>query len=156
MEKLIQYQIMCEVEKQEQQQQHLQQQLRIRTAQCCCGQFKLTIQGDPLRISMCHCFSCQRRTGSVFGVQARFTPDQIVSIEGDYKVYNRQAEGVVTSKFCANCGSTVTYSISTMPDIVAVAVGCLEDPNIGRPVYSVYETRKHSWVEIPKDIEHYD
>ena len=129
---------------------------KIRVASCCCGQFKLTCKGDPVRISMCHCFACQQRTGSVFGVQARFKPDQILNIEGEFKVYNRLAEGVVSFKFCPDCGSTVTYTISSMPDLVAVTVGSIQDPNIGSPVYSVYEARKHPWVQVPKDIEHYD
>ena len=131
-------------------------EVRIRIASCCCGQFKVTCRGDPIRISMCHCFACQKRTGSVFGVQARFAADQILSMEGEYKEYNRQAEGVVTFRFCTTCGSTVAYTISSMPDIVAIPVGGFEDPDIGAPVYSVYEARKHSWVDVPQDIEHYD
>src|SRR5271165_6507415 len=41
-------------------------------AACSCGQLRLICQGDPVRVSMCHCFECQRRTGSTFGVQAWF------------------------------------------------------------------------------------
>ena len=43
-----------------------------------------------------------------------------------------------------------------MPDIVAIPIGDFEDPDIGAPVYSVCEARKHSWNEVPQDIEHYD
>jgi hypothetical protein len=35
-----------------------------RDAACSCGQLRLTADGDPVRISMCHCLACQRRTGS--------------------------------------------------------------------------------------------
>lgn len=31
-----------------------------------------------MRISICHCHACQKRTGSAFGVQARFPKDQVV------------------------------------------------------------------------------
>lgn len=40
---------------------------KMRKASCVCGQFSLMIRGDPVRISMCHCYACQQRTGSVFG-----------------------------------------------------------------------------------------
>ena len=43
-----------------------------RHAACSCGQLRLTVEGEPVRVSICHCLACQRRTGSVFGVQARF------------------------------------------------------------------------------------
>jgi hypothetical protein len=53
----------------------------MRIATCSCEQLKVTCTGEPVRISMCHCLACQRRTGSVFGVQARFPSDN-VQIEG--------------------------------------------------------------------------
>ncbi|MBW4052472.1 MAG: hypothetical protein HIU85_13605 [Proteobacteria bacterium] len=43
-----------------------------RIAKCSCGQLTATVEGDPIRISVCHCLACHRRTGSVFGAQARF------------------------------------------------------------------------------------
>ena len=43
-----------------------------REAQCSCGQVKLVVDGEPVRIAVCHCYSCQLRTGSTLGVQARF------------------------------------------------------------------------------------
>ncbi len=43
-----------------------------REAQCSCGQVKLVVDGEPVRIAVCHCYSCQLRTGSALGVQARF------------------------------------------------------------------------------------
>ena len=43
-----------------------------RSAACSCGQLHLTIEGEPSRISMCHCLECQRRIGAVISNQARF------------------------------------------------------------------------------------
>ncbi len=40
-------------------------------ASCCCGALRALPSTPPVRVSMCHCTACQRRTGSVFGVQAR-------------------------------------------------------------------------------------
>jgi hypothetical protein len=37
--------------------------MTMRRAACSCGQLHLTIEGQPSRISMCHCLECQRRTG---------------------------------------------------------------------------------------------
>jgi hypothetical protein len=46
-------------------------------AACSCGQLRLICQDDPVRVSMCHCLECQRRTGSTFGVQAWFMREQV-------------------------------------------------------------------------------
>lgn len=32
-----------------------------RRAACCCGQLSVTCEGEPLRISMCHCLACPPR-----------------------------------------------------------------------------------------------
>jgi hypothetical protein len=39
----------------------------------------LTIEGEPSRISMCHCLECQRRTGAVISNQARFRREKPAS-----------------------------------------------------------------------------
>ena len=48
-----------------------------RRAACNCGQLSLTAEGDPVRISMCHCVECQRRTGAVLSNQARYPRERI-------------------------------------------------------------------------------
>jgi hypothetical protein len=44
--------------------------MTIRHCACSCGQLHLAIEGEPVRISMCHCLECPRRTGAVISNQA--------------------------------------------------------------------------------------
>jgi len=50
----------------------------------------------------------------------------------------------------------VFYRLVDEPGVIAVAVGAFADPRFPPPGRSVYEERKHSWVNLPADIEHYD
>ncbi len=78
-------------------------------ASCSCGQLQATAVGEPVRVSMCHCLACQRRTGSTYGVQARF-PHAQVEIRGKAREYVRRADGDGAERrffFCPACGSTV-------------------------------------------------
>jgi hypothetical protein len=131
--------------------------MTTRRAACSCGQLILTAEGEPIRISMCHCLACQRRTGSIFGAQARFTRDK-VSIEGRATQYVRTADSgnQITFHFCPDCGSTVYYRLDQLPDVIAVPVGAFADPTFPAPRVSVYESRRHAWAGIPADAEHYD
>jgi hypothetical protein len=43
-----------------------------------------------------------------------------------------------------------------MPDLVAVPVGAFADPSFPAPRISVYESRRHPWVQLPDGIEHHD
>ena len=125
-------------------------------ATCTCGQLSLSCEGEPIRVSMCHCLACQQRTGSVFGVQARFDRKQ-VGIEGRTTQYVRVGDAGtrITFHFCPVCGSTVYWEFAGRPEMVAIAVGAFADPKFAAPTFSVYEARQHSWVSLANlEMEH--
>jgi len=126
-----------------------------RIATCSCGQLRVTCEGEPVRVSMCHCLDCQKRTGSTFGAQARW-PAEKVRIEGNATSWVRTADSgnKLTYHFCPQCGSTVYYRLNDIPDVVAVAVGAFADPSFPPPKFSVYESRMHVWTGVPEDVEH--
>ncbi len=127
-----------------------------RIAECRCGQLRASCEGDPVRISVCHCLECQKRSGSVFAAQARW-PDASVVLTGDYRTWTRFADSghVATYRFCPDCGSTLAYIIEGWPGVIAIPVGAFADPNFPPPRFSVYEHRKHGWVEIGgDDVKH--
>ncbi len=126
-----------------------------RTASCSCGQLTATTSVEPVRVSVCHCHACQRRTGSVFGAQARF-PVDAVTIEGEARQYVRTGDegNRIVFGFCPKCGATVYYTIEGYDEHIAIPVGAFADSSFPAPVFSVYEDRKHSWVSLPDGIEH--
>jgi hypothetical protein len=117
----------------------------------------VTTEGEPLRISVCHCLACQRRTGSPFGAQARF-PRERATIEGRSAPYLRTADSgnQIRFHFCPECGATVYYHSEPASDVIVVPVGAFADPLFPGPSVSVYESRKHSWVSLPEGVEHID
>ncbi len=129
--------------------------MTARTASCSCGQLTVTATGEPVRVSVCHCLACQRRTGSVFGAQARFGRDA-VTIAGTSTTYVRTGDegSRVTFHFCPVCGSTVHYAMEGMAEFVAIPVGAFAEPGFPAPTVSVYEDRRHAWVGLPQDIQH--
>lgn len=131
--------------------------MTTRQATCSCGKLSLIAQGEPLRVSVCHCTACQRRTGSVFGMQARFSSNN-VNIDGPSKKYVRTADSGnrITFHFCPDCGSTMYYRLGDALDMIAIPVGAFADPGFPPPQFSVYETRQHTWVVLPDNMEHFD
>ncbi|WP_046157634.1 GFA family protein [Chromobacterium vaccinii] len=127
-----------------------------RLAACSCGQLTAQVSGDPVRVSICHCLACQRRTGSVFGQQARFYRKD-VAIAGDSTVYVRVGDegSRVKFHFCPTCGATVYYEPEGLEEFVAIPVGAFADPSFPAPSVSVYEERKHGWVAVPEGAEHF-
>jgi len=129
--------------------------MSLRLASCSCGKLSAEVRGDPIRVSVCHCLACQRRTGSVFGAQARFAAENVTTSGEGTEFVRVGDEGTkVTFTFCSACGSTVYYRMEGVADMIAIPVGAFADPSFPRPVFSVYEERMHSWVTMPNDIDH--
>ena len=128
-----------------------------RTASCRCGQLRATVTGDPVRVSVCHCLNCKKRSGSAFAVQARW-PSDMVTIEGRSSTFTKTADSGnhATFHFCPECGSDVHYSNEgVFDDLIAIPLGAFDDPFFLEPGFSVWEKRRHEWVEIVGDhVEH--
>ena len=91
-------------------------------------------------------------------MQARFRRDQ-VAIEGRATEFTRIADSGngITFRFCPECGSTVYWTGTALPDdVIAVAAGAFADQDFPAPRISVYERRRHPWVNAPDGIEHVD
>ncbi len=127
-----------------------------RTAACSCGQLSVVVQGEPTRVSICHCLACQRRTGSLFGAQARFSLEGAI-ISGESKTWTRIGDegSKVHFRFCPTCGATVYYMVEGYDEgRIAIPVGAFADPHFPQPTFSVYEDRMHSWVHLPEGMQH--
>lgn len=127
-----------------------------RTASCCCGQLRIEVQGEPQGVGLCHCLACQQRTGSVFASLAGFL--------APYKVSGKATEFVRTGdqgarfrfRFCPVCGSNVFHTEEGHEhQRVSVAVGAFADPGFPQPNDSVYDCRRHPWVQLPAGTRTY-
>ena len=130
-----------------------------REARCHCGQLRLEVTGDPFVVSICHCRACQRRTGSAFGMQAAFRPDQ-VEVTGRFSDYSRSSDEADRKEhafhFCPDCGSQVFYTEPSEPDLIVVSVGSFADPSFPPPTESGYDVLRHAWLELPDSIQRDD
>ena len=146
--------------------------MATRKASCNCGQLSVTYEGpDPARISLCQCYECQKRTGSVLAVQARL-PIEHVTIEGQSRTWTFPSDsgktvtfrscdsGGAAYHFCPECGSTVYWDISVAPDVIGVAVGGFIDPTFPPPMISGFEEYRFPWAlnvaALPMPGGHHD
>lgn len=127
-----------------------------RSAECACGLVKIVTSADPERVGLCHCFDCQKRTGSIFGVQARFA-NGVVTIIGETKKFTRIGDDgqKIDFNFCTNCGSTTHYSLSGSSS-TGIPVGLFTNPDFPIPSFEIYTNRRHPWVTISDSIANVD
>lgn len=129
---------------------------QVRQASCRCGQLTVRCEGEPVRVSVCHCLACQQRSGSAFATQARF-PAERVQTSGTFKAWIRIADSgrEIVYNFCPECGSTLFYQGGNFEGLIAVPVGNFADPSFPAPGFSVWEKRKHGWAAVLGDeVQH--
>ncbi|MBR0551399.1 GFA family protein [Stakelama marina] len=119
----------------------------------------MTCEGEPIRVSVCHCGACKRRTGGAFAAQARFERGA-VTVSGETRTFERAAQSGnwIRDYFCPECGGTAFYVTQQEPEVCAFPIGVFDAPEkLPTPLYSVYEERKLDWVAVVGEgIEHFD
>lgn len=123
------------------------------TAICACGQLSITVNATPTLHGVCHCTNCKRRTGSAFGISAYFERSAVVNQHGksavyafDHTVLNHKQE----RHFCTECGTTLFWFVSSMPEKIGIAGGCFAPATVGEPDASYRDNKREPWVCLPE------
>lgn len=99
---------------------------------CMCGNVRFETSGAPLRMTVCHCKWCQRRTGTAFGAEVVFRTEDIEMI-GQTPAHHRhlsdQSGRWLEVYFCSNCGTNVGFTLELVPGVRTVPAGTYDNPD---------------------------
>ena len=120
---------------------------------CHCGAIRYRATAEPAGAAHCHCRDCQKTVGSAFTTFV-FIPRDGIAITGQAKSYTVTSEsgGKVTRSFCGECGSPVFSEVTSMPEMVFVKAGSLDDPSWVQPGMQFWTDRQQAWGKIPTEI----
>ncbi|MEA3011908.1 MAG: hypothetical protein QOD42_453 [Sphingomonadales bacterium] len=130
--------------------------MTVREARCACGALSARAEGDPVRLSICHCLDCKRRSGSAFAWTATYDAAR-VSIDGASRSFTRGSDDGYWGRFhfCPECGVTVAYEIERRPNMVSIPAGAFADPAFPPPAIEVHDERRCPWLPdfgIPREF----
>ena len=130
---------------------------------CICGSLRYVTNGDPLRVIVCHCTWCQKRTGSAFSVEAAFKEDQ-VEITGwpptKYRHLSDESGRWLDLEFCPKCGTNIGFTLEKLPGIRIIDAGTFDDPSWVRADrhkfrYTLLRSAQ-KWSNVPDGAERYE
>lgn len=122
---------------------------RVETAACFCGTITARFEGEPFWISSDHDDDCRRATGGAILVWVGYRPDQVTFTGGTPAHYSR-TPGVVR-RFCARCGTSISYEDEGTPDELYYAVGFFDQPGAFLPEAHAYWSLRLPWVDFRDD-----
>jgi hypothetical protein len=133
------------------------------TGGCVCGATRFRADGEPLRITICHCTWCQRRTGTAFGTEVVFRDDQVVITGAEiarYRHVSDESGRWLDIEFCRRCGANLGFTLEAAPGIRTLPAGAFDDPAWIRTdrykTRHVYLRSRREWSEISPFVETYE
>lgn len=133
------------------------------TGGCVCGAVRFTTTGEPLRVTICHCTWCQRRTGTAFGTEVVFSANQVVLTSPEiarYRHVSDESRRWLEVEFCRRCGSNLGFTLEAAPGIRTLPAGTFDDPAwIRADAYKmrhVYLRSRRAWSDLSSSVEQYE
>ena len=130
---------------------------------CVCGRVRYVADGEPERVTICHCAWCQRRTGSAFGIEVVFGQEKVAFTTGMMRTYRHVSDVSgrwLDQDFCAACGSNIGFTLEAVPGIRTIAAGTFDDPSWIDPekhrFRHVFTRSARSWSGIPDGVERHE
>ena len=125
----------------------------VRSGGCSCGAVRFEATGDPVRVGICHCKECQRRTGSAFGISCYVPKDKVKVLQGSMTTFERSSESGrwARTRFCDVCGSTVLFDVEAQPQAMGVAGGAFDKTDWSDPQLHAWARSAQKWYRVPDD-----
>jgi hypothetical protein len=122
------------------------------TGSCLCGGITFTISGELAPIQVCHCAQCRKAQGGAF---AAITPVaaaafQLEDAQGLLAFY--ESSPGKERAFCGRCGSPVFSRRASMPEVLRVRVGLIDEPVRAGVAWHAYTASGSSWWPVTDDL----
>ena len=109
-----------------------------RTGGCNCGKVRFQVEGNPIRVGVCHCQICRKDTGSSFNFFAVWSAKNVATA-GDTESWMHSTDH---RHFCVTCGSSL-YSVVDGANEIEIRVGAFDDaPSNLFPTYELWLNRR--------------
>lgn len=109
---------------------------------CNCGGVRYEVEGEPVRVGICHCETCRKDSGSAFSFFGIW-PRANVTITGVTGCWQSRAGG---ERFCPACGSSL-FSWNEDSLQIEIKLGTLDaPPGALAPTYELWTIRREPWL----------
>ena len=118
------------------------------TGSCHCQTVRFEITAPVRGFMHCHCETCRKIHGTVYGSSALVTREGFNVVAGEEAITAYESTPGKKRCFCARCGTHVYAYFDARPDTVLLRVGTLHsDPGV-RPQAHIWVSHKAPWYEI--------
>ena len=125
------------------------------TGSCLCGGVAFEIDGELEPIQVCHCQQCRKAQGTALVTNIPVETTQLRWVRGEDLLKGYESTPGKQRAFCGECGSPVLSRLESLPGVVRIRAGLLNEPLVTRPAFHFYVDSACNWWTIDDDLPRY-
>lgn len=126
------------------------------TGSCHCNQIQYRITGKVHSFEHCHCDTCRKINGTVYGSSAVVSKSAFEVTQGEDALSKYRASPSKDRYFCSNCGSHVFAAYNDGRDDVLLRVGTLQRDHGLKAEAHIFVSDQPDWYEIRDDLPQHE
>ncbi len=125
------------------------------TGSCLCGGVTFQINAELEPIQVCHCRQCRKAQGGPFATNTPVSTANFELMSGADLLSDYESSPGKKRVFCSVCGSPIYSHRESLPGVIRIRAGLLDEPLTIRPAMHFYMTSKSSWWTIHDSLPQY-
>jgi hypothetical protein len=120
----------------------------VHTGSCLCGGIRFRISSALAPIELCHCRQCRKAQGTPFAANAPIQKDVFHLDSGQNLLTEFESSPGKKRVFCSRCGSPIYSSRESLPGVLRIRSGLIDEPVSAKPVAHMQVASACSWWPI--------
>lgn len=123
---------------------------------CLCGGVRFRIDSELEPIQICHCSQCRKAQGAPFATNIPVPPSAFHLVSGAELLAAFESSPGKQRVFCKKCGSPIYSTKDTLPGVVRIRAGLIDEPLAVRPVAHFHTGSKANWWTVQDDLPRFE
>lgn len=128
----------------------------VHNGSCLCGGVKFSITGALSPIQVCHCAQCRQAQGGPFATNIPVEKSTLTFSCGEKLLSRFESSPGKVRAFCSKCGSPVFSARDSLPEVVRIRAGLLQEPIASHLGFHAYTSSQCTWWLLDDDLPKYE
>ena len=124
---------------------------------CLCAAIRFEVDRFEPNTGHCHCSMCRKFHGAAYATIAEARCENFRWLAGEDLLKSYTAGNNTTRRFCATCGSSLTFSSPEAdPELIEIALACFDDELPVKPDAHIFVASGASWAKPDDNLPQYE